>query len=89
MDGVLRVLAREVGEHEITVNQVAPGWVISDRDREAKSERNLSYESQVPLKRRGYDQDVANAIAFLASDLSAFISGVYLPVCGGRVMPAI
>ncbi|MCK4626169.1 MAG: SDR family oxidoreductase, partial [Phycisphaerae bacterium] len=44
---------------------------------------------RVPLKRRGTDQDVANAVAFLASDLAAFITGVYLPVCGGKVMPAI
>ena len=42
-----------------------------------------------PLARRGTDQDIANAVAFLASDLAAFITGVYLPVCGGNVMPAI
>jgi 3-oxoacyl-[acyl-carrier protein] reductase len=89
LDGVMRTLAREVGEHQITVNQVAPGWMISDRDRSAGSERNVGYEGWVPLRRRGYDQDVANAVAFLASDLAAFVTGVYLPVCGGNVMPGI
>ena len=89
MDGVLRVLAREVGEHGITVNQVAPGWMISDKYRKSGRESAPAYEERVPLKRRGEDQDIANAVAFLASDLAGFISGVYLPVCGGNVMPGI
>lgn len=89
MDGVLRVLAKEVGEHGITVNQVAPGWTISDRDRRAGTERCFDYEKNVPLKRRGTDQEIANAVAFLASDLASFITGAYIPVCGGNVMPTI
>lgn len=89
MDGVLRVLAREIGEHQITVNQVAPGWMISDKYRGTPEERQPAYEKSVALKRRGYDQDIANAVAFLASDLAAFITGAYIPVCGGNVMPAI
>ena len=89
MDGVLRVLAREIGEHQITVNQVAPGWMISDKYRGTSEEHQPAYEKSVALKRRGYDQDIANAVAFLASDLAAFITGAYIPVCGGNVMPAI
>ena len=89
MDGVLRVLAKEIGQSQVTVNQVAPGWTISDKYREAGTEHNEDYESKVPLKRRGTDQEIANAVAFLASDLAGFITGVYLPVCGGNVMPAI
>ncbi len=89
MDGVLRVLAKEIGEHQITVNQVAPGWMISDKYRGTGEERQPEYEKNVPLKRRGYDQDIANAVAFLASDLAAFITGAYIPVCGGNVMPTI
>jgi 3-oxoacyl-[acyl-carrier protein] reductase len=87
MDGVLRVLAREVGEHGITVNQVAPGWMVSETRPAAG--RPDSYREQIPLKRWGTDQDVANAVAFLASDLASYITGVYLPVCGGNAMPAI
>lgn len=89
MDGVLRVLAREVGQYQITVNQVAPGWMISDRVRAAGTERQEEYEQRIPLRRRGTDQDIANAVAFLASDLAAYITGAFLPVCGGDVMTGI
>ena len=91
MDGVLRVLAKEIGKHGITVNQVAPGWTISDRDRGLKSRitRPSSYTRSVPLGRRGEDQEIANVVAFLASELSSFITGAYIPVCGGNVMPDI
>jgi len=89
MDGVLRVLAREVGRHQITVNQVAPGWTVSEQDRVNGTERKPEYEANVPLGRRGTDQEVANVVAFLASDLASFITGVFVPVCGGNVMPTI
>ena len=94
MDGVLRILAREIGEHNITVNQVAPGWIISDGCRNADgTERNANqdfpYIERVPLKRRGTDTEVANAVCFLASDLAGFITGVFLPVSGGNIMPCI
>jgi 3-oxoacyl-[acyl-carrier protein] reductase len=89
MDGVLRVLAREIGHGQVTVNQVAPGWTISDRDRAAGTERQEGYEAEVPLRRRGTDQEIANVVAFLASDLASYITGAYIPVCGGHVMPTI
>jgi 3-oxoacyl-[acyl-carrier protein] reductase len=89
MDGVLRILAKEIGEHQITVNQVAPGWTISARDRAAGSEIQPGYTKSVPLARRGTDQEIANVVAFLASDLSSYITGAYIPVCGGNVMPTI
>lgn len=89
LDGIMRVLARELGPHQITVNQVAPGWMISARDRAAHTEQRPEYDATVPLGHRGQDVEVANAVAFLASDLAGFITGAYLPVCGGRVMPGI
>ena len=89
MDGVLRVLAREIGPAQITVNQVAPGWTITERVRREGTQRQGAYESAVPLRRRGEDQDIANVVAFLASDLASYITGAYIPVCGGHVMPAI
>ncbi len=89
MDGVLRALAREVGAHGITVNQVAPGWTVSDRARAEGSASQPAYEQRIPLRRRGTDLEIAQAVAFLASDLAGFISGVYLPVCGGTVLPMI
>jgi 3-oxoacyl-[acyl-carrier protein] reductase len=91
LDGIVRTLAREVGGGGVTVKQVAPGDTLSDRDREAGSAADApaAYVRTVPLGRRGTDQEVANVVAFLASDLASFITGAYVPVCGGRVMPAI
>jgi 3-oxoacyl-[acyl-carrier protein] reductase len=89
MDGVLRVLAKEIGPYQITVNQVAPGWTITERVRDEGTARQEAYESAVPLRRRGEDQEVAHVVAFLASDLASYITGAYIPVCGGHVMPTI
>lgn len=89
MDGVLRVLAKEAGGHGVTVNQIAPGWTVSDRDRLAHTESSPEYEKHIPLGRRGTDQEIANAVAFLASDLASYITGAFIPVSGGSVMPAI
>ena len=88
-DGLLRVLAKEVGPHNITVNQVAPGWTISDQDRAQGTEHKPDYEANVPLRRRGTDQEIANVVAFIASDMASFITGAYIPVSGGNVMPTI
>jgi 3-oxoacyl-[acyl-carrier protein] reductase len=87
MDGLYRVLAREVGPQGITVNQVAPGWTISEKDRLNHTEISPDYSKDVPLGRRGQDQEIAHAVAFLASPLAAFITGVCIPVSGGTVMP--
>jgi 3-oxoacyl-[acyl-carrier protein] reductase len=89
MDGLLRILAKEIGMHAITVNQVAPGWTISDNDRAAGTEKDDYYDKHVPLQRRGEDREIANVVAFLASDLASFMTGLYIPVCGGNVMPAV
>jgi len=89
MDGLYRVLARELGPNGITVNQVAPGWMISDQVRTDGTESQPDYEAKVLLNRRGTDQDVANSVAFLASDLAEFITGAFIPVCGGSVLPTI
>jgi 3-oxoacyl-[acyl-carrier protein] reductase len=86
MDGLYRVLAKEVGASGVTVNQVAPGWTITENDREQHTEVSPEYSSTVPLNRRGTDQEVANVVLFLASDLASFVTGVCIPVSGGAVM---
>lgn len=86
MDGLYRTLAKEVGANGVTVNQVAPGWTISDNDRINNSEIAPAYSSRVPLNRRGTDQEIANVVLFLSSDLASFVTGVCIPVCGGTVM---
>ena len=89
LDGIVRVLAKEVGGDNITVNQIAPGWTITDKERANGVNPAPEYVASVPLARRGTDTDIANMAAFLSSDLASFTTGAYIPVAGGRVMPAI
>lgn len=89
MDGLYRVLAREVGPQGVTVNQVAPGWTLSENVRPSDDPDAVRYREGVPLRRRGTAQEIANVVAFLASDLASFITGAYVPVSGGNVMPAV
>jgi 3-oxoacyl-[acyl-carrier protein] reductase len=87
MNAVLRVLAKEAGPDQITVNQVAPGWTISERYRTEGTAGDEQYVAGIPLRRRGTDQEVANLVLFLASDLASYITGAFIPVSGGNVMP--
>lgn len=89
LDGLVRCLAKELGPHAITVNQVAPGWTITENDRKHHTEVQPDYDRSVPLGRRGTDIEIAQMCAFLASSLASFTTGAYIPVSGGRVMPAI
>lgn len=89
LDGLVRCLAKEIGKYNITVNQVAPGWTISDNDRMNHTEVSPEYDRTVPMGHRGTDHDIANMVCFLASDLAGFTTGAYIPVAGGRVMPTI
>ena len=89
MDALYRVLAREVGPDGITVNQVAPGWTLSETVRPSEDPEVVRYREGVPLRRRGTAQEIANVVAFLASDLASFITGAYVPVSGGNGMPGI
>lgn len=85
MDTLLKILAKEEGPKGITVNQVSPGWMISDRAREQQVE-DAAYAKELPLGHRGTDEDIANAVVFLASPMAKFITGVNLPVSGGSVL---
>ena len=93
MNGFLQTLAKEVGTSGVTVNQVAPGWMISDRYRVPQTDPEFDrsekrYAKSLPLGHRGEDIDIANAVAFFASDLARFVTGAFLPVHGGGcVMP--
>ncbi|MBR6420923.1 MAG: SDR family oxidoreductase [Oscillospiraceae bacterium] len=89
LDGLVRVLAKELGPDNITVNQVAPGWTVTENDRRNRTEVQPDYDRTVPLGRRGTDAEIAQMCAFLASPLASFTTGAYIPVSGGRVMPAI
>lgn len=81
--GLSRSLAKEVGSRGITVNCVAPGFIETDMTREL-GEAGLKYWlDNIPLKRIGQAADIANAVLFLASDASSYITGATLDVNGG------
>jgi 3-oxoacyl-[acyl-carrier protein] reductase len=92
MDRALRCFAKEVGPDGVTVNQIAPGWMISARSRGPAGEDVLdpasraAHVAQVPLGHRGTDSDVAGAVVFFASERARFITGAFLPVNGGKSM---
>ncbi len=86
MVGFTKSLAREVGSRGITVNVVAPGYIQTDMTDELDEAQKDKLMEQVPLKRLGTTQDIANAVLFLASDTGAYITGETLHINGGMYM---
>ena len=84
--GFSKSLAREVGSRNITVNVVAPGFIDTDMTRVLGEEQRNAMLEQVPLGRFGEASEVAAAVAFLASDAAAYITGETLHVNGGMLM---
>jgi 3-oxoacyl-[acyl-carrier protein] reductase len=84
--GFTRSLAREIGSRNITVNVVAPGFVETDMTRALGEEARAALQGQVPLARLGQPEDVAAAVAFLASPDAGYITGETLHVNGGMYM---
>lgn len=85
--GFTKSLAREIGSRNITVNTVAPGFIDTDMTRELPEEQREALTKQIPLNKLGDPQDIANAVAFLASPLAAYITGETINVNGGMYMP--
>ena len=81
--GMTRVLAKELARRQITVNAVAPGVIQTPMLGDIRPEMMAEYEKQIPVGRVGKPEDVANAVLFLASDDSGYITGQTLPVTGG------
>ncbi|MBT8085093.1 MAG: 3-oxoacyl-ACP reductase FabG [Woeseia sp.] len=84
--GFSKSLARELGSRNITVNVVAPGFIDTDMTKVLPEEQRAALLTQVPLGRLGAVDDIANAVAFLASDGAAYITGETLHVNGGMLM---
>jgi 3-oxoacyl-[acyl-carrier protein] reductase len=87
MIGFTKSLAREIGSRGITANVVAPGFIDTDMTRALEESQRASLQAQIPLARLGSPDDVAAAVAFLASAQASYITGETLHVNGGMYMP--
>jgi len=86
MEGFSRSLAREVGSRGITVNTIAPGFIDTDMTRGLDDAQREQLIADIPLQRLGQPDDIAAAVAFLASPLGSYITGQVLHVNGGMYM---
>ena len=84
--GLGRSLAKEFASRNVTVNVVAPGPILTDMLAALPDDQQAAYAEAVPLGRLGQAEEVAAAIAFLASDAASYITGAVLPVDGGLFM---
>lgn len=84
--GFTKAAAKELSSRNILVNAVAPGYIQTDMTAQLNEEARAALSSQIPLGRLGEPKDIAGAVAFLASDLAAYITGQVLVVDGGMVM---
>jgi 3-oxoacyl-[acyl-carrier protein] reductase len=84
--GLTKSLARELASRNITVNAVAPGFIVTDMTSALSEEIQNSIVGRIPLGRVGEPQDVADAVVFLASNEAKYITGQVLCVDGGMVM---
>lgn len=84
--GMTKSLARELGTRGVTVNAIAPGFIETEMTDVLPDKVKQEIEGQIPLKRMGQVQDVAEAVVFLASDKAGYITGQVLHVDGGMVM---
>jgi 3-oxoacyl-[acyl-carrier protein] reductase len=86
MIGLTKSNAREMAKRNITVNAVAPGFIVTDMTEAMSEKAKLELSSQIPMDRLGSGDDIANAVLFLASDNSSYITGQVLAVNGGMYM---
>ena len=81
--GFTKSIAREVGSRNIRCNAIAPGFIMTEMTNKLPEDVRKEWVNQIPLKRGGTPNDVANITLFLASDLSSYVTGQVISVCGG------
>ena len=84
--GFTKSIAKELGSRNIRCNAITPGFIQTEMTAQLGEEVVKGWAEQIPLKRGGTPEEVANLTLFLASDLSAYITGQVLSVCGGMLM---
>lgn len=80
--GFTKSIARELGSRGIRSNAIAPGFIITEMTAKIPEDARKAWEESIPLKRGGTPDEVANVALFLASDLSSYVSGQVISVCG-------
>jgi 3-oxoacyl-[acyl-carrier protein] reductase len=86
MIGLAKSVARELGSRGIRANAIAPGFIATEMTHQLSEEVRAEWAKQIPLRRAGTTEDVANAALFLASDLSSYITGQVIQIDGGMNM---
>ncbi|MBN2175620.1 MAG: 3-oxoacyl-[acyl-carrier-protein] reductase [Bacteroidales bacterium] len=81
--GFTKSVAQELGSRNIRCNAIAPGFIITEMTEKLPEEVRKGWANKIPLKRGGTPEDVANVCVFLASELSSYVSGQVISVCGG------
>ena len=82
MIGLAKSIAKEMGPRGIRANCIAPGFIVTDMTNQLSQEVKDQWAAQIPLRRGGTPEDVANVAVFLGSDLSAYVSGQVIHCCG-------
>ncbi len=86
MIGLAKSIAQELGSRGIRANAVAPGFIITDMTSKLPDEVKAEWAKKIPLRRGGTPEDIANVCLFLASDMSSYVTGQVISVCGGMQM---
>ena len=85
INGFTKSTALELGSRNIRCNSIAPGFIETEMTEALEEEQINEWRNSIPLKRGGTTEDIANATLFLASDMSAYVTGQVLHVCGGML----
>ena len=86
MIGLAKSIGQELGPRGIRANAVAPGFIITDMTAKLPDEIKADWMKKIPLRRGGTPEDIANVCTFLASDMSSYVNGQVITICGGMMM---
>ena len=84
--GLTKSIAQELGSRGVRANAVAPGFILTDMTEKLSEDVKKQWAEQIPLRRGGKPEDIANVCTFLASDLASYVTGQVISVCGGMKM---
>jgi len=84
--GFTKSVAKELGSRNVRCNAIAPGFILTEMTSKLPEDVKTEWIQKIPLRRGGLPEDVANVALFLASDLSSYVTGQTISVCGGMAM---